>query len=230
MTHSPLLGDHGRAVSTSRRARIARVLAWRSRRIVACAGLGVLAWALVTATQPPQPSRSAVVALARDVPAGQPLSASALTLTLVHSGSAPPCALDTIDAALGSHPAIALAAGTPLCPEMLVRGAAALPPGTAAVPVRLADAQVAVMLVPGTRVDVIQPGAPDPGGAATAEGRVLTRDALVLPSPPPGAQDAGLLGTSAAAEPIVLLAVHVKDAPDVAASAVSGGLGVILVA
>lgn len=207
-----------------------RVLAWRSRRILVCVGLGVLAWAFVSAAQPAPPPQRTVVVLARDVPAGEPLNAAALALTQVHTSSAAPCALDAIEPVLGAHPAVALAAGTPLCPEMLVRGAAALPPGTAAVPVRLADAQVAAMLAPGTRVDVIQPGVPDPSGTATHEGQVLTHDALVLPSPARTSQDAGLLGTATTDEPVVLLAVRVKEAPDVAAAAVSGGLGVILVA
>lgn len=219
----------GRSVARSRRARTLRVLAWRGRHVLVSLALGVLAAAVVTAASPPPPLQRAVVVLAHDVVAGEPLGAPDLTRTAVPVDGAQPCALTTPDDAVGASPAVDLAGGTHLCPDLLVRGAAELPPGTAAVPVRLADPRVAALLLAGTRVDVVVPSAPDPtGNTAGAEGRVLTHDALVLPAPA-AADEGGLLGGTTVSEPVVLLAVRVKDAPIVAASAVSGGLAVVLV-
>lgn len=230
MTRSHDLGDRGRAVARSRRARALRVLAWRSRHVLVSLGLGVLAVAVVTAARPAPPPQLRVVTLARAVAAGEPLSASDLVLSPVPARAAPPCALTEPADAVGASPAVHLAAGTHLCAELLVRGAADLPPGTAAVPVRLADPQVAVLLPAGTRVDVVVPSSPDPSGSVGApEGHVLAHDALVLPSPAPAEADRGLLGGTTTPEPVVLLAVRVNDAPKVAAAAVSGGLGVVLV-
>lgn len=208
-----------------------RVVAWRGRHVLACVGVGILAAAVVTAASPAPPAQRTVLALAHDVPAGEPLVAAALTVVDVPADLAPPCALGAPGGAVGAAPAVSLRAGTFLCAEMLVRGAAELPPGTAAVPVRLADPQVAGLLTAGMRVDVVVPSSPDVSGEPVdADGRVLTRNALVLPSPAPTASsDGGLLGVGAAAEPVVLLAVRVKEAPTVAAVAVSGSLGVVLV-
>lgn len=231
MTRSPRPGTHARAVARSRRARTLRVVTWRGRRVLVSVGLGVLAAAVVTAASPPPPPHREVVALARDVPAGEPLTAAALRRINVPAAGSPPCAFTVPGDAVGAVPAVALRAGTFLCAELLVRGTADLPPGSAAVPVRLADPQVAALLAPGMRVDVVVPSAPDASGEpVVADGRVLTRGALVLPSPAPAApSDAGLLGVAPAAEPVVLLAVRVNDAPTVAASAVSGSLSVVLV-
>ena len=206
-----------------------RVAVWRGRHVLACAGLGLLAAAVVHAASPPPPPQASVVTLARDVPAGEPLTGADLTLVDVPASGVPSCTLDALPDALGAAPAVGLAAGTLLCPELLVRGAADLPPGTAAVPVRLADPQVAALLAVGTRVDVVVPSPSDPTGAQSPTGLVLARDALVLPSPATVPDTGGLLGGTAAAEPVVLLAVRVNDAPTVAASAVSGSLGVVLV-
>ncbi|QIK84252.1 SAF domain-containing protein [Sanguibacter sp. HDW7] len=220
----------GRSVARSRRARAFRVLAWRGRHVLVSLALGVLAAAVVTAASPPPPPQRAVVVLAHDVVAGEPLEASDLTSTTAPVDGAQPCALTTPGDAVGASPAVDLTRGTHLCPELLVRGTADLPPGTAAVPVRLADPRVAALLLAGTRVDVVVPSTPDPtGDTAAAEGRVLTHDALVLPAPAATEDEGGLLGGTTAAEPVVLLAVRVKDAPVVAASAVSGGLAVVLV-
>lgn len=198
--------------------------------MLACAGLGLLAAAVVHAASPPPPPQRSVVTLGRAAAAGVPLVAGDLTLVTVPADAVPPCALTSLPDALGASPAVGLAAGTYLCPDLLVRGTAALPPGTAAVPVRLTDPQVAALLPVGTRVDVVVPSAPDPTGAvADPAGHVLTHGALVLPSPAPVETTSGLLGGTTAPEPVVLLAVRADDAPTVAASAVSGSLGVVLV-
>lgn len=207
------------------------MLLWRTRRLLLCVGLGAAVAAGTSAARPAPPASRPIVVLASDVPAGETLGASSVTVLDVPLAAAPPCALATPDEVVGAAPAVALAAGTPLCAELLVRAVGAgLVPGTVVVPVRLGDAAVAGLLTPGTRVDVVVPGAPDPTGVASTEARVLARRALVLPSPASPSASGGLLLGEPAADPVVLLAVAEADAPRLTAAAVSTAVGVVLVA
>jgi len=126
------------------------------------------------------PTTPTVVA-ARDLPSGVALRAADVRLADLPDEARPEGVLSTLDVADGRLLASAVRAGEPLTD---VRLASAVPasgePGTATVPVRLADAAVAELLGPGRRVDIV--AAPEPGTPAS----VLASGATVVTVGHPG--------------------------------------------
>lgn len=122
----------------------------RLRKVLACLlALLAAAGALWPAADPPQ-----VVVTARDVAPGVPLTEADLRLVAMHSAR-PAGVLDSVEDAVGKALASAARAGEPLTDVRLV----AADPEAVSVAVRLADAGVADLLRPGSRVDVIGPEA-----------------------------------------------------------------------
>ena len=111
------------------------------------------------------PTTPTVVA-AHDLPSGTALRAQDVRLAELPDSARPAGALSSVDGVGGRLLAGAVRTGEPLTD---VRLATALPgsgdPGSATVPVRLADAAVAELLEPGRRVDVV--AAPEPGVPAS---------------------------------------------------------------
>jgi Flp pilus assembly protein CpaB len=120
------------------------------------------------------PTTPTVVA-ARDLPSGVALRAADVRLADLPDEARPEGVSSTLDVVDGRLLAGAVRAGEPLTD---VRLASVVPasgePGTATVPVRLADAAVAELLGPGRRVDVV--AAPEPGTPAS----VLASGATVV--------------------------------------------------
>ncbi|WP_103355489.1 SAF domain-containing protein [Amycolatopsis sp. CA-128772] len=104
------------------------------------------------------------VLAAHDLPPGTTLRAADVRLADVPDQARPPGVLSSLDAVDGRLLAAAVRAGEPLTDVRLAAIPAPGDPGTATVPVRLADAAVAELLGPGRRVDVV--AAPEPGGPA----------------------------------------------------------------
>ncbi|MEV6830387.1 SAF domain-containing protein [Amycolatopsis sp. NPDC051102] len=105
------------------------------------------------------------VLAARDLPSGAALHAADVRLADVPDQARPTGVLSSLDAVDGRLLAGAVRAGEPLTDVRLVTVPAPGEPGTATVPVRLADAAVAELLGPGRRVDVV--AAPEPGAPAS---------------------------------------------------------------
>jgi Flp pilus assembly protein CpaB len=149
------------------------------------------------------PTTPTVVA-AHDLPSGATLRAADVRLADLPDDARPSGVLSTLDVVDGQLLAGAVRAGEPLTD---VRLASAIPasgaPGTATVPVRLADAAVAELLRPGQRVDVV--AAPEPGVPAS----VLAGGAAVV--------TVGKREASAAKGPLVLLRLPEAIATRVAA-------------
>ncbi|MFI5591376.1 SAF domain-containing protein [Amycolatopsis sp. NPDC051758] len=149
------------------------------------------------------PTTPTVVA-AHDLPSGATLRAADVRLADLPDDARPSGVLSTLDVVDGQLLAGAVRAGEPLTD---VRLASAIPasgdPGTATVPVRLADAAVAELLRPGQRVDVV--AAPEPGVPAS----VLAGGATVV--------TVGKREASAAKGPLVLLRLPEAIATRVAA-------------
>jgi Flp pilus assembly protein CpaB len=149
------------------------------------------------------PTTPTVVA-AHDLPSGATLHAADVRLADLPDDARPSGVLSTLDVVDGQLLAGAVRAGEPLTD---VRLASAIPasgdPGTATVPVRLADAAVAELLRPGQRVDVV--AAPEPGVPAS----VLAGGATVV--------TVGEREASAAKGPLVLLRLPEAIATRVAA-------------
>ncbi|MEV6876761.1 SAF domain-containing protein [Amycolatopsis sp. NPDC051128] len=155
------------------------------------------------------PTTPTVVA-ARDLPSGAVLRAVDVRLADLPDEARPGGVLSTLDVADGRLLAGAVRAGEPLTD---VRLASAVPvsgePGTAAVPVRLADVAVAELLEPGRRVDVV--AAPEPGTPAS----VLASGAMVVTV---GHSDTAAKGTGPPGKgPLVLLRLPDTIATRVAA-------------
>jgi pilus assembly protein CpaB len=99
--------------------------------------------------------------------------------------------------------------------------------GLVAAPVRLADADLAPLLHPGMRVDVLVAGSTsDAGLPAAAEATVVARDVQVLSVGPQGSTSASSTNTSGGT--LVVLAVTRSDAQALAGGEAAGRLSVSL--
>ncbi|MET8847734.1 SAF domain-containing protein [Amycolatopsis sp. NPDC004625] len=105
------------------------------------------------------------VLAAHDLPSGATLRAADVRLADLPDQARPTGVLSSLDAVDGRLLAGAVRAGEPLTDVRLAAIPAPGDPGTATVPVRLADAGVAELLGPGRRVDVV--AAPEPGAPAS---------------------------------------------------------------
>ncbi|WP_402374382.1 SAF domain-containing protein [Isoptericola rhizosphaerae] len=211
--------------TTSRLARHARTVAWRSRFVVAALCCGVAAGITVDAMRPEVPATREVVVAARALPAGTTLRAGDLTTLTVAAELAPDGMLTDPADAVGRSPAVAVPAGTPVHADLVAGGGMAerAPDGTVVVGVRLTEA---AWLRPGDRVDLLSTDDAD---------ERLARRALVLP----GLADdddadgaGGLLGNAAPATQdaaVTLVAVDPEEAAAVSAGARWGTVAAVLV-
>lgn len=188
------------------------------RRALA-AVLFVTAAALVAVPGADGASRGPVLVTATDLPLGARLRAGDVRVVDMPDAVRPAGALTRPGQVEGRRLAGAARRGEPLTDARLLTGRTA-PPGTVTVPVRLADAAVADLLRPGTRVDVVTPG--DEKAA-----RLLARAATVLTViDPADAERAGPLPTDA--EPLLLVAVPDEEASGLAAASLGRPVTVTL--
>ena len=189
---------------------------WRRHALLRRILAGALALlALVLAVAPDAGAAGVpVVVAAVDVAAGSTLGAPDLAVRQWPAELVPAGALREPGAADGRVLVGAARAGEPITDTRLA-GPAALgaPAGAAAVPVRLADAGVAALLVPGSTVDVVTVG------ADTAEPVVLAAAAAVLAVLPPDSPSSGRL---------VLVGMPAEVATRVAAASLTEQVAVTL--
>jgi pilus assembly protein CpaB len=191
---------------------------WRravlARRLAAAA---LLVLALTLALRPADAGAADVVVVARDVAPGAVLTGADLTVRRWPADIVPAGVVTTAEAAEGRVVAGALRAGEPVTDLRLagpaLAAAATGTPDAAAVPVRLADPDVATLLTPGTRVDVI-----------TGGGAVLAESAVVLTVLEPG----GAVPGAAARGRSALVALPRALATRVAAASLSEEVAVTL--
>ncbi len=190
-----------------------RVWAWRFRFPVAAALVGLAVLSAADVLRPAPSGSVRVVVTAQDVTAGQTLTRGDLRYATVPGDMAPDGAAAPLDDVVGQAVVADLPAGVPLAATLLgatPRG----PAGTVVATVRLADPQMAALLSPGDRVDVL--AAPVEGSTGT----VVARAALVLPAPETSASDDGLLGGCPADPPAtVVLAVSPDEMPGLSGAA-----------
>lgn len=202
------------------RHRVAATVAgpgWRrvtlARRFAAAALSGL---ALVLALVPhPRAAGVAVAVTAVEMPAGATLRAADLAVREWPAELVPAGALHDPGGAVGRVLIGAARAGEPLTDVRLVGAGAVTGAGRegAAVPIRLADAGVAVLLVPGSRVDVVTVG------GRSDQPVVLAPDATVL---------AVLAEDSRSRGRLVMVAMSREVATRVAAAALSEQIAVTL--
>lgn len=196
---------------------------WRRAVLVRRCVAGVLvAVAAVLALSPGAGGGTAqVVVAARDLAPGSVVAAADLTVA-TWPADLVPAGVVGVAAAEGRVLAGALRAGEPLTDLRLAGAALAAAatglPDAAAVPVRLADPDVAALLTPGVRVDVVA-AAPE-GGEPT----VLADSAVVLTVLEPGGTPAGSSGRGRSA----LVALPRELATRVAAASLSDQVAVTL--
>lgn len=153
---------------------------------------------------------SPMLVAARDLPLGTTLRASDVKVIRVPDHLRPSGVLTAPGDATGQELVGVARSGEPLT-DARVAGPRTNPPGTATVPIRLADAGVARLLRPGLRVDVITVGSDESGEEVLASGvRVLT----VVDPPAPAREGPG----GDRDGPLVLLAVQAADAASLAAA------------
>ncbi|MCE3551306.1 SAF domain-containing protein [Pseudonocardia sp. RS11V-5] len=196
---------------------------WRRAVLVRRCLAGVLVVvAAVLALSPAGGGRTAeVVVAARDLAPGSVVAPADLTVA-TWPAEIVPAGVVGVAAAEGRVLAGALRAGEPVTDLRLAGAALAAAatgiPDAAAVPVRLADPDVAALLTPGVRVDVVM-AAPE-GGAPT----VLADSAVVLTVLEPG----GAAGGSSARTRSALVALPRDRATYVAAASLSDQVAVTL--
>lgn len=176
-------------------------------RRLAAAGLTLFALALLLRPGSPGPRTTPVLLAARDLPPGTQLSPADLRPAQHPPEAVPDGALTTAESAQGRLLARAVRRGEPLTDVSLTGSrltAVTAGPDATAVPVRLAEAALAELLTPGTRVDVYSGDPPE----------LLAEAATVLTVLSPKAE---------APEPhrVALIAVPRQDAANVATSSLT---------
>jgi pilus assembly protein CpaB len=189
---------------------------WRRLALLRHAAAAVLATAALVLALAPSPGASgtALVVTTADLPAGSTLRAEHLAVREWPAGLAPTGSVREVSDADGRVLVGAARTGEPLTDARLAgAGFAAGGGGGAAVPVRLADAGVAAVLVPGNRVDVVTVG------SHTDEPLVLAAGATVLAVLP---EDGGSSGR------LVLVGAPPGQAARVAAASLTEQVAVTL--
>ena len=191
----------------------------RFRRPIAAALAFLAVLCAMAAMRPPSPPTVNVVAAADDLAAGTEVRAADVTLVAVPEAYAPPGALATADAVIGRMLSAPMRAGEIITDARLVDTGALGAEGALAVPVRLADADVASLLAPGMRLDIVRAvrgGSPE----------IVAEDVRVITVP---RRSTGF-GSSAesAAGSLLLVAADRLTAIRLAAAGTQGGLTAIL--
>jgi Flp pilus assembly protein CpaB len=160
--------------------RHARRLGRRYQRWVGAGLIGLAALLALSVLAPPPAATVVMTIAARDLPAGARLVTDDLRDVPAPAALVPPAALDR-SGALGQVLLAPVAAGEAITTARLTGSGllAGTPPGTVALPVRLADPGAAALLRPGDRVDLLAAVATDDQGARV---HVVGRDLVVLHS------------------------------------------------
>lgn len=201
----------------------------------------VIGVAIVVARLSPKPApTTAIVAAARDLPAGAVLTAADLRTIALPPATVPFGATTELASVVGSQLSGPLRRGEPLTDVRLTDGVLSRPaPGVVSAPVRLADSQAAQLLQPGQRIDVLAASTAvgDAGPAGTGSGSlvaaasVVAADVMVIAIPiasasPGGSQvDAGV-GVDGA---LVVLATSPLQARLLAQAQVTSRLSAVVV-
>ncbi|MGW3959095.1 SAF domain-containing protein [Amycolatopsis sp. NPDC005003] len=163
-----------------------RLQSRRTRLIRRWLAVGLLVLGGLALVHPGSARGAPTVLAAHDLPSGAPLRAADVRLAELPGEARPAGVLSTLDAVDGRLLASPVRAGEPLTDVRLATVPEAGDPGTATVPVRLADVAIAELLRPGQRVDVV--AAPDPAAPASvlAGGATVVTVGHEEPSTPKG--------------------------------------------
>jgi Flp pilus assembly protein CpaB len=224
--HTLRSGRSGRPDRSGRR----RCAAWlnRNRRLAVafllCAAAGIAVQQLT-----PAPAHTVIaMASARDLPAGATLSGNEVVAVRVPPGMIPAGAFSDAAAIQGKQLAAPLRKGqlisdTQLLGPGLLAGTA---PGSAAVPLRMADPSSIQLVAPGQLVNIVMTNGTDYGHAAESE--VLAAAVPVLWTSGQGGQTGQWLGTGET-EGLMVVAADPDQARRLAGASTQGKLFFVLV-
>ena len=203
---------------------LVRAARWH-RRLVAAGLLAGSVALTIHALEPPAPATVAVVAAARDLPAGARLTDAHLTVVQRPERDLPGGALRDLGAARGATAISAVRRGEVIT-DVRVMGRAAMTGlgiGLVATPVRIADAESVGLLRPGDVVDVLAAGAPE--GPAPGEARLMASGVRILTVPQAAS---GRLVGSFGEGALVVVATTTETAARLAAASVTDRLSIVL--
>lgn len=207
-----------------------RILVRRYRRLLR-AVLVVIAVVIIVARLSPRAApTTAVVAAARDLPAGAVLTAADLRTIALPPATVPLGAMTDVTALVGSQLTGALRRGEPLTDVRLTDGVLSRPAlGLVSAPVRLADSQAAQLLQPGQRIDVL--AASTATDSTVSSATVVAADVMVIAipiasTPPGGSQVDSDVGVAGA---LVVLATSPLQARQLAQAEVTSRLSAVVV-
>ncbi len=204
----------------------------RNRRGVAaaCAALAVLMLGL--ALMPAPVPTVAVVVAAEDLTPGRRLAGADLRVAQVAAELRPAGTADDPGTLVGRVLAAPVSRGEPVSELRLVApsGGGWVPPsGTAAIPVRFADAEAAALLSPGMRLDLLQGRAPSDDLLGDTMARVVAEGVLVLGLAEVDSQEGLLQAPTLGTGPLVVLAATRAQALAIAGAQAGGSLTFALV-
>lgn len=197
----------------------ARLFVHRFRRPLAAASAALAVLILAATLRPQAPDMAEAVVAANDLPAGSTLEADDITIEALPAEYLAPGALMSADDATGRTIAGAISAGEVITRSRLVdTGPRA--DGLHTVPVRLADAEAADLLLPGSVIDLVLPSG-DAGGRVVAQG-------VQVVTVPRRQATAGLGAGARSAGSLIVVATDRRTAVALAAAGTQPGLGVVL--
>ncbi len=221
---------HPRQAQRSSRRGSQRLVSWlsRNRRLAIALLLCLAAGITVQQLTPPPADTATALAAARDLPAGSALAAADLTLVkippqMVNAGS-----LTDAGEATGKQLAAPLRKGQLLADSQLL-GPGLLtgtPPGSAAVPLRMADPSSIQLVSPGQLVNVVLTGANGYDQNSPAE--VLASSVPVLWTSGQGGKTGQWLGTGET-DGLIVVAAAPEQAARLAGASTQGKLFFVLV-
>ena len=192
----------------------------RYRRLLR-AGVIAVGLAIAISRLAPNPAvTSAVVVAARDLPAGEVLTAADLRTIGLPPATVPNGVVTDLTAVVGSQLSGPLRRNEQLTDVRLNDGVLRRPaPGLVSTPVRLADSQAAQLLVPGQRIDVLA------ASTAISDGAAVGGAAPDGSSGPTVAGAAAITAAAVVAANVMVVAIPIASAPAGAATA-AGDVGV----
>jgi pilus assembly protein CpaB len=205
----------------------------RYRRLIRAGAIAVVVAIAISRLAPNPAVTSTVVVAARDLPAGEVLTTADLRTIDLPPATVPVGVVTDLAAVVGSQLSGPLRRNEQLTDVRLNDGVLRRPaPGLVSTPVRLADSQAALLLVPGQRIDVLAAStATDAGAAPITAASIVAADVMVVAIPiastPPGATEA--IGDVGVEGTLVVLATSAAQARQLAQAEVSSRLSAVVV-
>ncbi|WP_434614668.1 Flp pilus assembly protein CpaB [Arthrobacter sp. A5] len=217
----------GAASRASLRHRLARLLRRRRRLLAALLFCAAAATIVQQLTPAPLATFEAVVA-ARDLAGGTTLGSGDLAVQNLPQYAVPGAAFRSVDNVAGQQLSGPLRKGQVITDAALL-GAGLLvgaPPGSQAVPIRLADAATVALINPGQRVNVVL--STSAGLDQTISNQLLAEAVPVLWKPPANGQSQNLL-PGRETDGLVVVAASAEQALKLAGASARGKLFLVLI-